>query len=797
MEEDLKQRNDTAGYEYNTLMSMMQVSVSKHLLDEHFTLVWANEFYYELIGWDKEAYEARYHNLCDTYNADAGDPGELAKLTEVVMDAINNHKGGYTHISHMPKKDGEYVWVRMVATFADEYINGHQVSYTVMTDINDLVLMERAQTVTYNALPGFVAKYHISKDFGITLLEANARYAAFFGGDCWDTMSSPLFQRNYAQNRRTIEAMREKILTGQPLSLGLTARGADGREARLQLNATCVDWQNQEPDYLAIFIDVTDITELREMQSQLEAQASELKEALEAAEQASRAKSDFLSSMSHDIRTPMNAIVGMTEIARMHLDDPDRVENCLDKIALSSQHLLGLINDVLDMSAIESGSMALNNSAFSLPDFMENIVAIIQPAAAKKSQHLFIRTFGVEHEHLYADPLRLKQVFINILSNAVKFTPEAGSITLTLEEFPAAREGFGQFRFTFADTGMGMTEAFTDHIFDAFARERDSRVDKTEGSGLGMAITKKIVDMMGGSVTVRSTPGEGSTFVVYLSLHIEANPACYPELPALRVLIADDDALMCEYAAQTLDALGIDAECAENGGDTVRRVIKAHESGQDFDVLILDWKMPGTDGLGVTRQIRAQLGDKLPILIASSYDWADIKQEAQNAGANDFISKPLFKSTLCHTLKRLIHGEPLKAGHADEALQYDFGGRRFLLVEDNLLNQEIAVELLSQAGAAVDCAADGAEGCEAFTQAPPGYYDLILMDVQMPVMNGYEATRSIRRLPRADARAIPIVAMTADAFAADIEKAREAGMDSHLAKPLDLQLMLKELDRLL
>ena len=226
-----------------------------------------------------------------------------------------------------------------------------------------------------------------------------------------------------------------------------------------------------------------------------------------------------------------------------------------------------------------------------------------------------------------------------------------------------------------------------------------------------------------------------------MSLHIEANPASYPALPALRVLIADDDALMCEYAVQTLNALGIDAECAENGGDTVRRVLKAHEDGQDFDVLILDWKMPGTDGLGVTRQIRAQLGDKLPILIASSYDWADIRQEAQSAGANDFISKPLFKSTLCHTLKRLIHGEPLNTGHAGEAPRYDFGGRRFLLVEDNPLNQEIAVELLSQAGAAVDCAGDGAEGCDAFAMAPSGYYDLILMDVQMPVMNGYEATR--------------------------------------------------------
>ncbi|MFR1302316.1 response regulator [Eubacterium callanderi] len=344
---------------------------------------------------------------------------------------------------------------------------------------------------------------------------------------------------------------------------------------------------------------------------------------------------------------------------------------------------------------------------------------------------------------------------------------------------------------------MGMTDAFMTHIFDSFTRERDSRVDKTEGSGLGMAITKRIVDMMGGRITVRSAEGKGSTFVVYLSLHIEENPACYPALPPLRVLIADDDELMCEYAAQTLDALGIDAECAEDGEDTVRQIISAHDAGQGFDVLILDWKMPGVDGLEVTRQIRARIGEELPILIASSYDWADIKKEALSAGANDFISKPLFKSTICHTLKRLIYAENSPIADKEKKPQYNFGGRRFLLVEDNALNQEIGVELLSQAGAIVECADDGIQGCEKFAQSPPGYYSLILMDVQMPVMNGYEATQKIRALPRADARAVPIIAMTADAFAADIEKARESGMDGHLAKPLDLPLMLQELSKLL
>ncbi len=782
-------------YEYTTLMNMLHVSVSKHLLDEHFTLVWANPFYYELIGYSRDEYERLYQNQCDRYYA--RDPEEWRRIGAVVEKTMAEGKREYSISSRMRRRGGEHIWVRMAATFTDEYIDGHQVAYTVMTDISDIMQMKIEQSVTYDNLPGFVGKYRVQSGPRFTLLEANDGYVQFFGEGCWQGMEDPLYRENFAQNQAVFEAQEASFLAGEPAHFTVQMKERGGRNSFLQVNASCVDWQDGDPIYLAIFIDVTDETELRQMQKRLEEQAAQLKEALAAAERANRAKTDFLSHMSHDIRTPMNAIIGMTDIARAHTGEPEKLRDCLRKISLSSQHLLGLINDVLDMSRIESGKMIINSGVMSLPELLRNVVAIMQPSIKAREQQFSIHLRSVQHEWVFSDSLRLRQIFINILSNASKFTPAGGTIGVCVEEVPGEAPGQARFRFTFTDTGKGMQPEFMRHLFEPFSREQDSRVDKTEGSGLGMAITQKLVALLGGEIEVRSEIGKGTTFLVTLPMRIERAPGEPARLPDLHILVVDDDDVMCEHMMQTLSEAGVRVESVNTGEGALERLRDVRRAGGGFDAVLLDWKMPGMDGPQTARRIRGEHGRDLPILIVSAYDFADIEGEALAAGVNGFITKPLFVSTLCEALRRFVLGERVES--EDEALAgaQEFAGKRFLLVEDNELNRDIAVELLGGAGAQVQCACDGAQGCEAFRVSPTGYYDLILMDVQMPTMNGYEATRQIRRMERADARTVPIVAMTADAFSEDIVKAREAGMNGHLAKPLDAQTLKREIRKIL
>lgn len=782
-------------YEYDTLMSMLRTSVSKHLLNESFTLVWANDFYYQLIGYPQAEYEAKFHNRPDLYYPAHGYEDERLKLTDEVVRALKEGRKGYSLITRLPVKGGGHRWVRMVATFVDEYIDGYQVSYTAITDIDDLVRAQMNQSITYNNIPGFMARYLVKAGGGMELLEANQQFKEFFGFQDDGTYEA-LFQRNWTANQEAIEPQLAVAREGKPVRF--LAKFTNRREetAWMQVSGECVDWIGEEPVYLLVYIDVTDLTDLREMQKKLEDQAQQLSEALQEAEKANRAKSDFLSRMSHDIRTPMNAIVGMTEIAGAHLQDPEKVRDCLRKISISSQHLLGLINDVLDMSKIESGKMTLHEESMFLPEVMESIVSILQPMIKSRKQSFTIRLRHLRHERIFCDALRLKQCCINILSNASKFTPPEGKISVDVEEEPSPKSGVACLAFTFADTGIGIQPKFMDHIFDAFSREMDNRVDKTEGSGLGMAITKKIVDLMGGTIEVQSAPGRGTTFVVRLAMRIDgqvANEICFPNL---KVLVADDDRVMCEYTAQTLRECGVQAQWVDSGEEAVRQILLARERGEDFDALILDWKMPGLDGLQTVRKIRTQLKSAIPILIASAYDWYDIEQEARAAGVNGFLPKPLFRSTLCRGLCRYVLGKEDAAHGRPREQRYDFSGKRILLVEDNALNREVAVELLSETAAVIDCACDGAEGVNMFAHANEGYYDLILMDLQMPVMNGYAATRAIRGLKRADA-GVPILAMTADAFAEDVAATREAGMNGHLTKPLDAAAMKRELARFL
>ena len=784
-----------AGYEYMTLMNMLHVSVSKHLLDEDFTLVWANDFYYEMIGYPKAEYEALYANRPSLYYAQ--DQEEWNRVGTVVAETIAAGKNEYSIPSRLRRKDGTYLWIRMSGTFTGEYIDGCRVSYTVMTDITDIIQIQQEQSVTYDSLPGFVGKYRVEQDFRFTLLDANDRFLDFFGKDSFRGMDDPVFRKNIERNELVFQEHRMRILAGEPVHFTVCMESWRGDAAWLQINADCIDWQGGQPVYLVIYIDVTNETELRMMQSRLEKQAEELRDALAQAKRANQAKSDFLSRMSHDIRTPMNAIVGMTEIAAAHIQEPEKVGDCLRKISLSSQHLLGLINDVLDMSRIESGKMALHNDVMSLPEVMENVVAIIQAQMKERTQSFSVRLHCVVHEQFISDALRLRQIFLNILSNACKFTPDGGSITLDVKEERSEKPDMAMFVFKFTDTGIGMKPEFLEHIFETFSRERDSRVDQTEGTGLGMAITQKIVQIMGGTIEVRSEIGKGTEFCVRLPLQIDETPMKEEPLPNLNIMVADDDDIMCGRTVGMLEQLGVHTDWVNSGAEAVDAVIRAHERGKRYDAIILDWKMPGQDGLQTAQRIRELYGNELPILIISAYDWNDLQTEAESAGVNGFLTKPVFISTLCRALRKYVLGKQALPSTAEQAGKISFAGRHILLVEDNQLNREVAVELLKGTGAQIEAACDGLKGVRMFEASPAFYYDAVLMDVQMPVMDGYTAARAIRGLPREDAAAVPILAMTADAFAEDISAAKAAGMDGHLAKPLDGITLKREIAKYL
>lgn len=507
------------------------------------------------------------------------------------------------------------------------------------------------------------------------------------------------------------------------------------------------------------------------------------------AEHANKAKSEFLSNMSHDIRTPMNAIVGMTAIATANIDNKPQVENCLSKITLSSKHLLGLINDILDMSKIESGKMTLSMSEISLREVMDSIVSIVQPQVKSKKQKFDVFISDIDCENVYCDSVRLNQIILNLLSNAIKFTPDGGSIEVKLYENPSEKgDNFTQVNLEVQDTGIGMSEEFMKSVFEAFAREDSKRVHKTEGTGLGMAITKYIVDAMDGTINVQSAPGKGTHFFVTLDLEKAELREEEMILPNWHMLVVDDDELICRSAVDSLKKIGIDSEWTLDGETAIKMVAKTQETENPYHVILLDWKLPGIDGIETARQIREMLGNDIPILLISAYDWSDIEGDARAAGVSGFISKPLFTSTLFYGLKQFAdvrnNDESEKpADHSSDEITFD--NVKILLAEDNELNWEIANELLSELGLDIDHAENGQICVEMFEKSEPGYYKAVLMDIRMPVMSGYEAAAAIRSSSRPD-KDIPIIAMTADAFSEDVKKCLDAGMNAHTAKPIDV-----------
>ena len=532
----------------------------------------------------------------------------------------------------------------------------------------------------------------------------------------------------------------------------------------------------------------------REYHARLEEQNRKLEIALQHEGAANRAKREFLFNMSHDIRTPMNAIIGFTSLAATHIDNREQVLDYLKKISTSSQHLLSLINDVLDMSRIESGKVKIEEKAVHLPDLVHDVRSIIQSNVSAKRLSLFIDTMDVENEDIITDPLRLNQILLNILSNAIKFTPTGGMISIRIAEKNGAPTGRACYEFRIKDNGIGMSEEFQKHIFEEFTREENSTVSGIQGTGLGMSITKNIVDLMGGTIAIESEPGKGSEFIVDLCFALSGRKVeqkQIPQLEGLRALVADDDTDTCLSVSTMLSKIGMRPEWTISGREAVIRTRYAMEQGDEFSVYIIDWLIPDMNGIEIVRQIRKVIGKSCPIIILTAYDWADIEEEARAAGVTAFCEKPLFLSELRRVLAEPFCAEPAHKPSQPDAAKLK--GKKLLLVEDNALNRELAQEILKEAGFAVDTAEDGEIAVRKMKQAAPWQYDLILMDIQMPKMDGYEATRQIRALPDAAKAGIPIFAMTANAFEEDRQNALKAGMNGHIAKPLDIPHLLQVL----
>ena len=523
-----------------------------------------------------------------------------------------------------------------------------------------------------------------------------------------------------------------------------------------------------------------------------------LSEAVRAAETANKAKSTFLSNMSHDIRTPMNAIIGFTTLAVSNIDDKKRVRDYLGKILSSSNHLLSLINDILDMSRIESGKIHLEETEVSLSDVLHDLKTIISGQIHAKQLELYMDAMDITNEDVYCDKTRLNQVLLNLLSNAVKFTPAGGTVSVRIRQYPGTVKGSELYEIRVKDNGIGMSQEFVQKIFSPFERERTSTVSRIQGTGLGMAITKNIVNMMGGTIEVLTEQGKGTEFIVRLPFRIQSKHQRIEkiaELEGLKALVVDDDFNTCDSVTKMLVKVGMRSEWTLSGKEAVLRARQSMEMGDAFHAYIIDWRLPDMNGIEVTRQIRS-LGDDTPIIILTAYDWSDIEVEARAAGVTAFCAKPMFMSDIRDTLMTAI-GQ--KQAEAETAILptagSDFRGKCILLVEDNELNSEIAAEILNEYGFLVDTAENGAEAVEKVKNSKPGNYDLVLMDVQMPVMNGYEATKQIRALDNPALAGITILAMTANAFDEDKKKALECGMDGFLSKPIVIEELISILQK--
>ena len=569
------------------------------------------------------------------------------------------------------------------------------------------------------------------------------------------------------------------------VSLILDETGSDGLASSCLLSVFDVDREKQE--------------EIKK-QKAVERNNLLLKEALAVANHANQAKTTFLNSMSHDIRTPMNAIIGFTSLAATHIDNKKAVADYLQKITVSSNHLLSLINDVLDMSRIESGRTKLEEKEVRLPDVLHDLRSIVHSSVQGKQLDFFIDTQDVLHENVMVDKLRLDQKLLNILDNAVVFAPARGTVSLRVIENPCPRQGYAEYEFRIKDTGIGMSLEYQQHIFEPFSREESSVVNGVQGSGLGMAITKNIVDMMNGAIAVHSEEGKGTEFTVILDPELAGEAVSQeviPELNNMHALVADDDFNTCSSVSKMLTTIGMRPEWTTSGKEAILRTRYAKESGDEFRAFIIDWLMPDMNGIEVVRRIRSEIGEDTPIIILTAYDWSGIEEEAREAGVTGFCSKPLFLSELREVLSRPFVKREAKEVEKEVMDMSVFQGKRILLAEDNELNRELAEAIFTEAGFLLEMAENGKLALEMLQAHEAGYYDLIIADIQMPVMDGYELSRQVRRLEDGKKAGIPILALTANAFEEDRQQVMEAQMNGHLAKPIDMEEVLKTIKEVL
>lgn len=797
-EQEIIQKNETLEKIFTTI----DCGIMRHTIDGKKVLS-INKTALKILG-----YESQEELMEDGFDMVAGSVMDEDKENfRACIRSLEEEGDSVSTEYRVQHKNGEILHIMGTVKLLEE--NGVPFYQRFLLDCTAQKMEEKAnekrQTELVQALSidySIVCYFDLDTDVGILLRNANENRRMFTSGSgekisFRDSLERYIEEFVYEEDREELRKFAsmeylEKELSDKKMH-HINYRAYVEKEIKyFQLKMVRTGEWNQQHGIVLGFRSVDE-----EIRSEME-KKDLLENALMQANQANKAKSIFLSNMSHDIRTPMNAIVGFTNLAITHIDSKEQVEEYLKKIMTSGNHLLSLINDVLDMSRIESGKIHLDEKPCSLPDILHGLRNILQADIRAKQLELHIDAVDVRHEEICCDQLRLNQVLLNLLSNAVKYTGTGGIISMRITEKAGAPEGQANYEFEIKDTGIGMSEDFVAHIFEPFEREKSSTINKIQGTGLGMAITKNIVDMMNGTIEVQSEQGKGTEVKVSFTfqLHSDAKePQDIPELKNCRALVIDDDFNTCDSVTCMLGQIGMRAEWTMSGKESLLRTHQAVTRDDIYNVYVIDWMLPDMNGVEVARRIRKEMGGDVPIILLTAYDWADIEEEAKEAGVTAFCSKPLFLSELRNCLGSIVNKEENEKKAVREEGEKRYTGR-ILLAEDNMLNQEIALAILGDAGFTTEIAENGRIAVEMLKNSEPGYYQVILMDVQMPVLNGYKATREIRNLDNPKLANIPIIAMTANAFEEDKQEALSSGMNGHLAKPIDVDALFETLDEI-